>query len=464
MQAQSLQFGPNSLLKKAAGRIMGVGAATISPSLKLITLLMFLPEELSFYIGDFRLSPIRLALLLLTPVLLIRFSQLLATRQRRLIFSDIMIALLGIWMILSPTVVVDLTYSLHHSAPFALEFCGSYFATRVLLSERGQAINFVTFLCHVIAIVALLGMLDALTAKPFIHDSLGRLTGYVKPYSNEYRSGIYRSMGPIDHPILFGVICAFGLLLAITSPIRAKGLTIFACGLGVLLSMSSAPIQAGVIGLGLVTFDRVLARFRSRWSVLIGTVALGIGAIYAYSNSPLGFVFEHLMFDPSSGWNRVYQWDLVGGFIANSPWFGIAFEWPEIIRKLPDLWYSAPSIDSYWLAQASIYGIPGVTLLGLSIISSAFYPASGRGVSLTMAESKLATTLGIIISLIAFLGFTVDFWGICWMFVPLLVGVRAHLAELGSQQRRARQLTTSSLTHPDRIQVNAHAQRIAADR
>jgi hypothetical protein len=437
MRAQPPQFGLNPLLKGARQRSTGAIA------LKLITLLLFLPEEVSFYLGDFRLSPIRLALLLLTPVLLIRFSQLLASRQRRLVISDIFISLAGIWMIISPAMVVDLEYALHHSAPLAAELCGSYFATRVLLSQSGQALNFIKFLCRVIAIVALLGTLDALTATPFIHDFLGRLTGYVKPYTNEYRAGIFRSMGPIDHPILFGIICAFGLLLALTSPMRAKSLTSSACGLGVLLSMSSAPIQAAVIGLGLVSYDSILARFRSRWWVLISILALGIGAIYAFSRSPLGFVFDHLMFDPSSGWNRVYQWDLLGGFIANSPWFGIAFQWKDIIRTLPDLWYSSPSVDSYWLNLTLIYGIPGATLIGLSLIGAACYPASGHRVSLTMAESKLATTLSILISLVVFLGFTVDFWGISAMFIPLLVGVRAHLGELGSRRTwQARRIET----------------------
>jgi hypothetical protein len=442
MRAQSPQFMANPLLNRVEQRSTGLTA------LKLITLLLFLPEELSFYLGNFRLSPIRLALLLLTPVLLIRFSRLLASRQRRVVVSDILVALSGIWMIVSPTVVVDLEYALHHGALLAVEFCGSYFATRVLLSQRGQALNFINFLCHVIAVVALLGMLDTLTATPFIHDFLARLTGYVKPYTNEYRAGIYRSMGPIDHPILFGIICAFGLLLALTSPIRGKGLTSTACGLGVLLSLSSAPIQSAVIGLGLVAYDGILARIRSRWWVLIGIVALGIGAIYAYSQSPLGFIFDHLMFDASSGWNRVYQWDLAGSFIANSPWVGIAFQWKEIMLTLPDLWYSSPSIDSYWLNVALIYGIPGATLVGLSVVSAACYRANGRGVGLAADESKLATTLSILISLVVFLGFTVDFWGIGGMFVPLLVGVRAHLAELGSRApRQARQIEKPNATH-----------------
>jgi len=434
MRAQSQHFAPNLSLEGGVRRSTGVRAASIPPSLKLIILLIFIPEELSFYIGDFRLSPIRLFLFLLTPVLLVHFSQLLASKERRLVFSDVLIILAGIWMIIAPAVVVDLGYALNHAAPVAVDFCGSYFATRVLLSGRGQASNFVNLLCHIIAIVALSGALDALTATPFIHDFLRGLTGYVKPYSIEYRMGIFRSMGPIDHPILFGTVCAFGLLLAVTSPIRAKALTISACGLGVLLSLSSAPIQAAVLGLGLIAFDRIFARYPSRWSFLIGVVALGIGSIYAYTNSPMGFVFDHLMFDSSSGWVRVYQWSLAGSFIQNSPWVGIAFQWTEMVMNMPDRWYFSASVDSYWLNLALIYGIPGVILVGLSIIGVAYYPVSGRDVTLTVSESKLATTLGIIISLIVFLGFTVDFWGICWMFVPLLVGVRAHLAELGSKR------------------------------
>ena len=85
-------------------------------------------------------------------------------------------------MIVSPAVVVDLGYSLHHSAPYAVEFCGGYLAGRVLLSERGQALSFVNLMCHVIAIVAFVGVLDALAGRPITHDFLRQLTGYAKSY------------------------------------------------------------------------------------------------------------------------------------------------------------------------------------------------------------------------------------------------------------------------------------------
>jgi hypothetical protein len=428
MRTQSWQFRPTHLLKAAT---RSAGTANISPMLKLIAVVIFLPEELSFYIFQFRLTVIRLILFLLTPILLVHLSQLLALGKRHLVFSDILIVSTLIWMIVSPAVVVDLEYSLHHSAPYAFELCGSYLAGRVLLSERGQAQSFVNLMCYVIAIVALVGLPDALTSTPFTHDFVGQLTGYRIP-QGDARLGILRAAGPIEHPILFGMVCAVGLLLSVASPIQAKSLTIAACGLGVMLSLSGAPIQAAILGLGLLAYDRILAHFRSRWSVLIGFAALGIGALYAVSSSPLAFILTRLLFDPMSYWTRMYQWNTVGDIVLSYPWFGIAFNLREVARGTSSFIFS--SVDSLWLNLALVYGIPGAILVGLSMVGIVFYPASGRGVNLTMEESKLATTLGVLIALVILVGFTVDFWEASWMLTGLLVGVRAHLADLGLQR------------------------------
>jgi hypothetical protein len=423
----------------------GVGTVSISPMLRLIALVIFLPEELSFNIFDFRLTFIRLALFLLTPVLLIHLTQLLLSRKRHFVFSDILVVLTLIWMILSPTIVVDLAYSLHHSAPFAFEFCGGYLATRVLLSERGQAVSFVNLLCHVIAIVALIGLLDALTSKPLIHNFLHELTGYARSFDSDYRLGIFRAMGPTEHPILFGTICSLGFLLAVATPIRAKGLTIAACGLGVLLSLSSAPIQGAILGLGLLTYDRIL-RFRRKWWLLIAVGVLGIAASYAFTASPLASIAGRLSLDPTSYWIRVFQWNTVGTVVLSSPWVGIAFQWPEMVRRLP--FFALESIDSLWLNLALTYGIPGAVLVGLSMIAVACYPATGPG--LTTKESKLASTLGILIAVVVLLGFTVDFWETSWMLVGLLIGLRAHLADLRSG--RPSTLTKTTPAHVNGLQ------------
>jgi len=375
----------------------------------------------------------------LTPVLLAQFSKLLASRKCHLVSSDILIALAGLWMIVSPALVVDLEYSLHHSAPLAVEFCGSYFAGRVLLSERGQAFNFMNFLCHAIAIVALLGALDALTGTLFINNFVRQLLGLpmLTPGGGvlEFRLGILRSMGPIVHPILFGIVCAVGLIIAVGLPLRLKGLTVAACGVGLLLSMSSAPIEGAVLGLGLLAYDSGLARFRNRWVILICSVALGFVALFMYTPTPLSFLFGHVNFDPTSYWVRVVQWNEAGAVLLNSPWIGIAFRWPEIVARMP--YFVQESIDSLWLNLALIYGIPGSVLVGLSMLGAACHRTSGRGVNLTGKESNLAKTLSILIVVIILLGFTVFIWEGPWMLVGLLVGARAHLTDLASQDSSA---------------------------
>jgi hypothetical protein len=283
-------------------------------------------------------------------------------------------------------------------------------------------------------VLALLALPDAVTGTPFIHDVLAKLTGYHELYSIEHRLGIFRSMGPIDHPILFGTISTLGLVLAIVSPIRGRRLTIFACGLGVILSMSSAPIQAAVIGLGLVVYGRLFRRVRSRWWLLTGIMALGVAAIFVYSDDPMGFVFSHFLFESSSGWVRDYEWSVAGGLIRNSPWVGIAFQYADRLQEVPDLWYSAPSVDSYWLNLSLVYGIPCATFVGLAIGGLICSATNNPRANFTHIESTLATALGVVLAIIVLLGFTVDFWGSSWMVVPLLVGVRAHLAELALQR------------------------------
>jgi O-antigen ligase len=337
-------------------------------------------------------------------------------------------------MIFSPAVLFDLGYSLHHSAPNAVEFCGSYFAARVLLSERGQASRLTDLICHVIAIVASCGALDVLTGRPIIHDFVRQLMRLPTLVAGggvvEYRLGILRAMGPIDHPILFGIVCTIGLLLAVGTRIRAKGVTIAACILGVILSMSSAPLLGTVLGLGLLAYDRILTEFRSRWVLLIAIGASAVASSFLFMDSPLAFFLSHVDIDKTSYWVRLLQWDTAGEAILNSPWFGVAFQWPEMAARMP-FWVST-SVDSLWLYLALVYGIPGAALLGLSMLTAAC-SSSGRGVNLTTEESRLATTLSVLIVVIILLGFTVDLWEASFILIALLTGMRAHFADWKSQ-------------------------------
>jgi hypothetical protein len=378
----------------------------------------------------------RIVLLVLTPVLVVRFVRVLAAGRYRFVLSDPLVLLTGVWIILALASMDGLQAGLNHAGPIALEFCIGYMAARFLLSEHGEAVSFVNFLCWAIAAVGLLGLLDTLTHSYFLHaltgalfgDETGLLGDKIAEGGDE-RLGLLRATSTLEHPILFGITCALGLLLAASVQIRARRFVVLACGLGVFLSLSAAPLQAVLVALGLLTYNRILVTIRYRWIALIALAAAGVIIVFNVFNDPFGFIFSHFVFDTGSAWFRIWEWTMASAAVAQSPWFGLGWVIPES-HGIP--W----TVDSIWLLWALTFGIPGSVLLALSMIGAASRPTNGPRVRLTTAEAKLGTTLGIFIFLIIFLGFTVDFFGSAWILIPLLVGTRAHLGELGGVSAR----------------------------
>lgn len=413
-------------------RLSARSTAALPPALSLVAITIFLPEELSFYILGLRLTATRLIFLLLLPLLAQALSHRITTGRYRFVLSDLFVPLTGGWMILASASVSGLGDALNHAGPEVLEFCVGYMVTRLLLSSRGQAVSFFNLLSHVIAFVGLVSVLDPVTDHYVTRDVSAALTGYSKsvmmvgPDTN-YRLGMLRAEGPLEHPILLGVTCMIGLLFAAALPLRARAFTMVASAIGLFVSLSSAPIQAAIMGFGLLVYNRVLTSFRLRWITLIGLAAAAIAISFSVMNSPLGFINDHMLLDPESGYIREYEWATVGLYVEQSPWLGIGFGWGEIAEQIGTF----ASIDSLWLGKALVYGIPASVLIALSLAGSVSLPAEGPGVCLTSLEARLATTLGIIMFLFLFLGFTVYFWGSVWVLTGLLCGVRAHLGELG---------------------------------
>ena len=395
-------------------------------ALTLVLIALFLPIELSFYVLGLRLTVTRLIFLILTPVLLTRLTRKVSAGRYRFVFSDLFVVLAGFWLMYAPAKIDGLTPALNHAGPDVLEFCIGYMTTRILLSEHGQALSFVDLLCRIIAIVALLGLLDPLLKRYVTHDLAGRLTGTVVTLYNwddAYRLGLLRATGPVEHPILFGLTCAIGLLIAVSTSIRLRKLVIFLCSFGLFFAFSSAPIFAAFFGLGLLVYNRVFWRVPHRWLILIGAGAVAIIITFLISNSPVSFVIRHFIYSPESGYYREWTWDRVMFFVSQSPWYGLGY------GLLPD--DINHSINSLWLVVAIHSGFLGIALVALSLIGAASLPTSGRNTYLRPSESKLGTTLGILIFLTVYMAFTVHLWGTSWILTGLLLGLKAHLGELG---------------------------------
>jgi hypothetical protein len=411
-------------INPASQRIGAKRNVSVPFPLKLIVIAALLPDEISFRLAGLLLSPARLVLLVLTPVVLMRMGRLVATARYRFVLSDLFILLTGFWMFYALMQTEPMPQALTNAGPLALEYCIGYFVTRSLMSDGTQALSFINFLCCGIAVVGLLGLLDTIAHRYLVHGLTQMLFDGPTVLDAGERLGLWRATSTLGHPILFGATSSFGLLLAASAPIRRKAFAIVSCSIGLLIALSSAPIQGTIMGFGLLAYNRLLVGIRFRWGGLMTITIIGITIMFATIDNPFGYVFNHLVFDVESAYYRMYIWQMATAAISDSPWFGISFIYPSS--------YEIPStVDSLWLVWALQFGIPGAVLFLLSMVGAASLPTNGRGVHLTPAESKLGTILGIIIFLFVFLGLTVHFFGTAWILIPLLVGVRARLGEIG---------------------------------
>jgi hypothetical protein len=403
--------------------------ARLPLAMKLILVSWFLPEGLSFFVAGLRLNVVRVLFLILTPVVFTRFANKVASGRYRFVASDAFVPAAAFWMFLGPCVLYGLSDSLAHSGPVVLEYLIAYMVTRVLLEENGQALAFLSMLCAVIACIVLDASLDTLTGRYFTRDLVSALTGFQKDWAagaeDNFRFGLLRAAGPIEHPILFGLIAGVGLLIAVTVKIRFRTFCIAVCGLGTVICFSSAPEQGVLMGFGLLIYGRVMAGMRVKWLLIVGGLATIALTLFLASNAPFGLLFDIATIDPQTAYYRLYIWNLLGPYVLQSPWFGVFTE---------NLEYQG-SVDSLWLVLSLTYGIPCAIFVGLSLIGSCSLPTDPDRAYLGRSETQAGTVLGIIMAVIIFMGFTVHFWGSAWILVGLLTGLRAHLGERGALNR-----------------------------
>jgi hypothetical protein len=395
-------------------------------ALKVVLLALFLPQELSFFVADLRMTLERLVFLILTPILLVQLGQKMAAGKYRFVASDLLVLLAALWMFVGPSVIYDFGEALKHSGPVALEYLISYMSTRILLTAQKQSLVFANWLCVIISIVAIDALMDTVTGRYITRELFGQISGYsvLRYNSDQYRFGLLRASGPLEHQILLGFTCSIGLLIASAVDIALRLFCIAVCALGVVIALSSAPEQSVILGFGLLAYGRLTAGMRGRWMLIFGLASATIAVVFLTVNSPFGHIIDIVTLDPSTGYYRLYIWNTLGPVILDNPYFGVS---QELIEQV----YGG-SVDSLWLVLALLYGIPCAVLAGLAMIGACSQPTSGPRALLTHSESRLGMVLGIVFFLIIFAAFTVHFWGSIWILIGLLIGVRAHLGELGA--------------------------------
>ncbi len=311
----------------------------------------------------------------------------------------------------------------------ALELVGTYFVCRTLLKQPGEALMLGRLVAVLLAVNAVLAIPDAVQKTYAIHAAVSAVTGFPVGDIQEMRNGYFRAAGVMEHPILLGTACSFGVLLSLQ---LHKGfrrvLLIGLQTMGLVLTVSSSPVLGLLIGLGCILYRRITPRdtFRWRWLFLAGT--FGVAVMFAVLPSPLSSIVSHLTIDPQTGYYRLLEWTYAGQDMLLSPWIGIGLSdaWPR-----PE--WMPSTIDSVWLRSAMSFGIPGSVLLACSVLATCSRRVDWPGAALSADDKRLGLTLSIILGLYVFEGFTVHLWGETWLLLGLFMGMRAHLGALASQ-------------------------------
>jgi hypothetical protein len=236
-------------------------------------------------------------------------------------------------------------------------------------------------------------------------------------------------MGPLEHSILFGAVSAwFGVLALSVFSSNVFGKCVAAVAMiGVLVSQARGPLAAYMIALGLAVFYSATQQFTARWKVLGALVALYIGVVFSYSQSPIATLLRFGGVSPEAGWYRQVIWATASPLVLGSPLFGLGLQ-PQWDWQDTDL--VGESVDSLWLATAMQFGIPGSVLMFLTMVGAVWRGPVDKSLYLTREERRLSVALGLVIATVVFLGFTVHFWGICAILIGVFPGIRAYLAEV----------------------------------
>ena len=401
----------------------------------LLTVSVFLPEALGVVLFGFRLTPARIVLLASAPLYLFGFLRLVCSRRYRFVLSDLLMPGASIWMVVALGQTEGLDHALKSGGVSGLGLVGTYLSMRSFLESPARVHTCVRVFCIAASITGLLGFADTLAGFHILHDDLALLTGYeyfqalAVDSGDMHRLGLFRSESVFEHPILFGVIMCYGLMLSVDLRGRTRQLCRIGCGLGLVLSLSSAPWLGLVLGIVLTAYLR-LALFPRPWLLLAGLGVAAVAMAFVLIKEPFGWIFAHLILDAKTGWYRLLIWQYGAYDVMQSPLFGIGST-PDWFRPG---WMGA-SVDSIWLGSAMAYGIPGALLIGTAILGAATLPVRARSRSagvIGVRELRLSQSLAITTFLTIFLGFTVDYWGASFMMIGLLAGMRAALGQISA--------------------------------
>lgn len=380
---------------------------------------IILPSGLQLFVAGAKLTPARIALLLL----FIPSVAKLLGRGRRLIPSDGLAVLVGVIMVAAAGYAAG-AQSMVSATAESLDFVGGYLVARAYFIEPRAIDGFVRLLKMFTVVAICIAIVEVISGRWIVRDALTSMLGQeptmldnAAAAGDAIRGGLRRAASTFDHPILFGVFCSLvGAITFATERTRIGRLSWAGiCGLGTLLSLSSAAaISLGMVILG-NGYEALMRRYRWRWTFLWSCLAAAAVVVILAANHPIGWVISHLTYDPQTGFYRILIWDAATTKIFEHPYTGYGFVLfgDYILDK---------TVDSVWLVLSIHYGIP-LSLAVIMLNISAFWPTRWK------SSSRVQAAFTMVLLVYMFAGLTVHFWNYMLTFWGVCIGIRASFRE-----------------------------------
>jgi hypothetical protein len=383
----------------------------------LLCIVAFLMIPGTFNLAGAVLSPYRLLLLGLFPFLVRRW---IVDTGGRPAAVDLLILASSLWTVLALTVNHGLS-ALPRATILFVELFGGYLIGRTLIRNRIDHKNYFRFLTIVFLFLMPFLVLEAATLVN-IPRKIADLVFSLAPRDTHLnpRFFLYRAQGPLEHPILLGLVASMGVAnvayIYRNSLREAAGRALFFVAI-VFMSVSSGPLLSVAIQLCLTAWDRALAFLRFKWLLLVYLVLLGLLLLRIGVDIRIReFIVNYLSYSQGSAEGRLVVFDYGMMEVRQHPVFGIGLD--DWTRP----WWRAGkgSFDNFWLLQAMRFGVPAFGFLALAWAVGFARIAAQRTLTPEEADYRrgyLITMVGLALVL-----GTVYIWNATAIFVAIYLG------------------------------------------
>ncbi len=332
-----------------------VGAGRLPMLAKVVVLAMLLPAY--FSIGSLSMNPSKLLFLGIVPVLLVK---LLRGNFGRLLPVDGLIFGYAAWMTLAMLANHTPRVAIEYTGSSTVTFLGGYLTTRATIRSKADFIALIRFLALVVILTLPFATYEVITSRTTIPRWLAEIPGFRShgDINHDPRLGLWRAQVVFPHPIHYGIFCSLAFSLTFVGLTNVMGrfkrlLASGLIGLCCFFSVSSGPVLALAVQIGLISWSYFTRWMKSPWKVfwillLVMYVVIEIG-----SNRPgIYAVVERLTFNSRTAFSRRVLFEHGVDQILRDPILGVGYNsWP-----LPP-WMTG-SVDNFWLFLAVRFGLP----------------------------------------------------------------------------------------------------------